>query len=121
MEYLELAISILSGIAVCIPLVIKLVQVVKTSIQEKNWTELVTMAFDYMRQAEALFNNGAQRKEWVMAMIKTSAETINYNLDEVALAKISKMIDDTCALAKELVKPKEISGGGMNVAIEETK
>ena len=120
MEYLELVISILSGIAVCIPLVIKLVSTVKEVVKEKNWNELVSMAFDYMRQAENLFDIGAQRKEWVMAMIKTSAETINYTLDEVALAKISKMIDDTCRLAKELVKPKEISSD-TNIAVEETK
>ena len=120
MEYLELVISILSGIAVCIPLVIKLVSTVKEVVKEKNWNELVSMAFDYMGQAEELFDTGAQRKEWVMAMIKTSAETINYTLDEVALAKISKMIDDTCTLAKELVKPKKISSD-TKVAVEETK
>ena len=73
MEYLELVISILSGIAVCIPLVIKLVSTVKEVVKEKNWNELVSMAFDYMGQAEELFDTGAQRKEWVMAMIKTSA------------------------------------------------
>lgn len=37
MEYLELVISILSGIAVCIPLVIKLVSTVKEVVKEKNW------------------------------------------------------------------------------------
>ena len=120
MEYLELVISILSGIAVCIPLVIKLVSTVKEVVKEKNWNELVSMAFDYMGEAEELFETGAQRKEWVMAMIKTSAQTINYTLDEVALAKSSKLIDDTCALAKELVKPKEISSD-TNIAVEETK
>ncbi len=120
MEYLELVISILSGIAVCIPLVIKLVSTVKEVVKEKNWNELVSMAFDYMSEAEELFDTGAQRKEWVMAMIKTSAQTINYTLDEVALAKISKMIDDTCTLAKELVKPKEISSD-TNIAVEGTK
>lgn len=73
MEYLELVISILSGIAVCIPLVIKLVSTVKEVVKEKNWNELVSMAFDYMGEAEELFETGAQRKEWVMAMIKTSA------------------------------------------------
>ena len=56
MEYLELVISILSGIAVCIPLVIKLVSTVKEVVKEKNWNELVSMAFDYMSEAEELFD-----------------------------------------------------------------
>lgn len=80
---MELVLSILSGIAVCIPLVIKLINTVKEVVKEKNWNELVSVAFDYMRQAEELFDIGAP--------------------------------------AKDLVKPKEISGGGMNIAIEETK
>ena len=46
------------------------------------------------KTAEEKFSDGATRKEWVMAMIRTSAANINYDLDDAALAKISALIDD---------------------------
>lgn len=39
-----------------------------------------------------------------MAMIRTSAANINYDLDDAALAKISALIDDICAASKVLNK-----------------
>lgn len=106
MDYLQAIISILSGLAICIPLVIKLVQTVQAAVKEKNWNSLVEMTFRYMAQAEELYTKGAEKKEWVMGMIKSSAAQINFVLDEESLEKISKMIDDACSLAKDLVKQK---------------
>ena len=106
MDYLQTIISILSGLAVCIPLVIKLVQTVQAAIKEKNWNTLVEMTFRYMAKAEELYTKGAEKKEWVMGMIKSSAAQINFVLDDESLKKISKMIDDACSLAKDLVKQK---------------
>jgi hypothetical protein len=37
MEWLEIIISILSGLLVTIPLVVKLVEYIKKAVQEKNW------------------------------------------------------------------------------------
>lgn len=109
MDYLNAIISILSGLAVCIPLVIKLVQVIQDAAKEKNWNTIVKMTFDYMATAQVMFEKGADRKEWVMSMVKASATQANYPLDEEALEKIAAMIDDTCDLAKELTKKAESS------------
>lgn len=111
MDYLNAIISILSGLAVCIPLVTKLVEVIQNAAKEKNWNTIVKMTFDYMASAQVMFEKGADRKEWVIGMVKASATQANYPLDEEALEKISKMIDDTCDLAKELTKPKQIENG----------
>ena len=61
--WIQIAISILSGIAVAIPLIIKLVNVVKDSVKEKNWNLLMKMTMDYMTEAEKNIDSGAERKE----------------------------------------------------------
>ena len=91
-QIVELICSILIGLATCIPLVVKLIQTVKVATQEKNWEQLVGMAFEYMIEAEKKFESGATRKEWVMSMIKIAAKQINYNYDAMAEKSISDMI-----------------------------
>lgn len=97
MEWYEIFISILSGLVVTIPLVIKLVEWVKKAIQEKNWNQLVTLVMNLMAEAEDKFDNGADRKSWVMGMIEAAAKTINYPID---LEQISVLIDDLCTMSK---------------------
>lgn len=100
MSWVEIVVSILSGLAVCIPLVVQLVNVVRASVKEKNWSQIVTIVLDLMKQAETLFAEGAARKAWVMAGVESAAKSINYNYDEVAKQKVSDMIDAICATAK---------------------
>ena len=104
MEWLEYIINILSGLLICIPLIVELVKTVKNYIQEKNWVQLVQMVFVYMAEAEEKFEDGATRKEWVMSMVEAAARSINYNYDEIAKKSISDMIDAACAMAKEVNK-----------------
>ena len=100
MNWVQIIVAILGGIATAIPLVIKLVDVVKKSVKEKNWNQLVKMTMDYMTQAEKNFESGAERKEWVMSMVKTSAATINYTLTDDDILKISDLIDAICDASK---------------------
>ena len=106
MNWVEIVVSILSGLAVCIPLVVQLVNVVRASVKEKNWSQIVTIVLDLMKQAETLFAEGAARKAWVLAGVESAAKSINYNYDEVAKQKVSDMIDAICATAK-IVNTKE--------------
>lgn len=100
----KLILSILSGLAVCIPLVIKLVKAVKSATKEKNWSLLVSMTFSYMQEAERNFKDGATKKEWVMDMIEAAADSINYEYNDTAKSKISEMIDAACDMAKVVNK-----------------
>lgn len=104
MEWLDVAISILSGLAVTIPLVIKLVEYVQKSIKEKNWQALLELVTNLMKEAETKFENGADRKEWVLTCVKASADTINYDID---LDQVSELIDSLCAMSKIVNAPKE--------------
>ena len=40
-----------------------------------------------MEIVEKKFNEGADRKEWVLAMIESSADIINYDIDTVLSQK----------------------------------
>jgi hypothetical protein len=104
MEWYEILISILSGLAATIPLVVKLVEYVKKAIQEKNWNQLVTLVMNLMAEAEGKFDNGQDRKTWVLSMVEAAAKTINYPID---LEQVSKLIDDLCALSKKVNVPQE--------------
>lgn len=108
MSWVDIVVSILSGLAVCIPLVVQLVNVVRASVKEKNWSQIVAIVLDLMKAAETLFAEGAARKAWVMAGVESAARSINYNYDEVAKQKVSDMIDAICAAAK-IVNTKETS------------
>lgn len=105
MNWLELAVSILAGLAVAIPLVIKLVEYVQKAVKEKNWGVVLNMVMNYMSIAEEKFATGAERKEWVMAMVEESSKTVNYDVD---MNVISALIDNLCTMTKLVnVKPAE--------------
>lgn len=104
MDWLDIVVSILSGLAVTIPLVIKLVEYVRKAIKEKNWEALLTLVTNLIKEAEGKFDNGQERREWVLMMVKASADTINYDVD---LEQVGKLIDDLCAMSKVVNAPKE--------------
>ena len=97
MEWVKLALAIISGLATAIPLVIKLVEYVQKATKEKNWNKMLELVIDLMEQAETKFAEGADRKEWVLAMVKASADTINYDVD---IEAVSAMIDSLCDMSK---------------------
>ena len=101
-EWVKYAVSILSGLATAIPLIVALVKYILKAVQEKNWNKLVALVMSLMEKAEGMFDKGADRKEWVMAMVKASADSINYPLD---MDVISELIDSLCAMAKTVNAP----------------
>lgn len=107
MEILELIIEILAGLMIVIPLVVKLIEYVKKSTLEKNWNNLIRLLLNLIATAEEKFDNGADRKQWVIAMIQASANTINYPISE---QELSKLIDNLVELTKKV-----------NVKIQETE
>ena len=114
--WIRIAISILSGIAVAIPLIIKLVNVVKDSVKEKNWNLLMKITMDYMTEAEKNIASGAERKEWVMSMVIASAANINYPMTDEDVKKIEDLIDAICDASKILNNSEE-----RNKALKEAK
>ncbi|WP_297710393.1 hypothetical protein [Dysosmobacter sp.] len=103
-EIVNIIVAILTGLAACIPLAVKLIQWVQKATKEKNWAALLGLVVDLMEEAETKFTDGATRKEWVMAMVQTSAEYINYEMDTDAL---SQLIDALCDMTKVVNPPAE--------------
>jgi len=104
MEWVNVIVSILSGLAVAIPLVVELVIWIKKAIQEKNWSKLMNLVMAFMADAEKMFQTGEERKQYVLLAIKASADTINYPID---MDQLSKLIDDLCELSKKVNAPVE--------------
>lgn len=107
MEWMDYVSNILSGLAVCIPVVIALVKYVQKAIKEKNWSNLLELVMSYMEEAEKKFEDGATKKEWVMAMILNSAEAINYDID---MEVVSKLIDSLCDMSNKVNAPEKKAG-----------
>ncbi len=97
MEWMNYVVSILSGLAIAIPLVIKLVEYVRKAVQEKNWNKLLDLTMSLMEEAEKKFDDGATKKEYVMALVKSSADSINYDID---MEVVSELIDNLCDMSK---------------------
>ncbi len=102
MEWMQYVVAILSGLAAAIPLVVKLVEYISKAVREKNWNNVLKLVMELMEQAEGKFSDGATRKEWVMAMVQSSAKTINYDID---MDIISNLIDSLCDMSKVVNKP----------------
>ena len=96
-QLISLIVAVLTGLATCVPLAYKLVEYVKKATQEKNWAALLGLVVSLMEEAEQKFSDGATRKEWVMAMVQTSSEYINYPIDSAALGEL---IDSLCDMTK---------------------
>lgn len=103
-NWVNIIVSILSGLCVCIPLVYKLITTVSKCVREKNWNDLLNLVMKFMSEAETMFQTGEERKNYVLMAVKASASTINYDID---MDVVSEMIDNLCALSKKVNAPKE--------------
>lgn len=104
-QWMEYLLQIFSGLIVLIPLVIKLIEYVQKSVKEKNWNKLLALTINLMEEAERKFTDGVSKKEWVLAMVQASADSINY---DVNVEEISKMIDDLCSMTKVVNPPVKV-------------
>lgn len=110
MSILNIIVTILSGIMVCVPILLALGSAITECVQEKNWSAIVTFVLDYMVEAEQLFEKGADRKTWVMQMLEEVVIQLNYPYDDEARNKVSAMIDDICDAAKIINSEVKIIG-----------
>ena len=95
---LGIVLQVATGLVVIIPLIKKFYDAVKTSIEEKNWRNLLTLLMKYIEEAEEKLSDqsGADRADWVVAMVKASAEWANYKIDDDELrAWIDSLVEMT--------------------------
>lgn len=99
--WIQAIISILSGVTVIVPLVVKLIQFVQANVKEKNWNQMLKLVMNLMAEAEEKFTKGAEKKEWVLGELRAMAGTLNYDIEWDV---VSDMIDKICDVSKELNK-----------------
>lgn len=96
-QYINYAVTILTALTIAIPLITSLIKYVKVAVKERNWDKLLALVINLMAEAEKKFDNGATRKEWVIAMVKASSDSINYNID---IDAVGDLIDSLCDMSK---------------------
>lgn len=106
-KWVELIVFILAGMATAIPLIAKLVKYVKVAIKEKNWTHFIKLLMRLMESAEDMFENGADKKAWVLQALDSLSDTLDYDID---LDTVSSMIDALCAMSKIVNAPNDEGG-----------
>lgn len=98
-DILKLIGAIISGLAACIPLVIKLVKYIQALAKEKNWGKLVVIVSNFMAEAETLFPDGASKKDYVINSVMAIAKTIDYPVDKEMLGEL---IDNFAKLSNKI-------------------
>ena len=97
MEWLEIIMGIILGLLVLIPFCVNVFKWVKKMIADKKWPELIKIVIKLIAEAEEACPDGASRKEYVMQMVKSAAEAMDYDVD---MDEISKFIDNVVAMTK---------------------
>lgn len=98
-QTLQIIIQILTTLVTLVPMVYALVKFIVMAIKEKNWNNLISLVLSLCAEAEEQFTNGADKKQWVMSMVKSSLNTINYEIDDGTL---STLIDSLIALTNKV-------------------
>ena len=99
MRALDTVICILSGAAVCLPLMIRLLRFASDSVRQKSWQGVVSLAAELMAQAEQEIACGSDRREWVINMTLAAAGKLGC---EIGRDELGKIIDELCAMAKRV-------------------
>lgn len=115
-QYLQLIISVLVGLATAIPLVIKLVEYVRKAVRERNWSKVVKLVIDLMSEVEGKMESGADKKAYVLAVLKASADTIDYDMGDEDYEKIGNLIDSMCDMSKVLNANRYVAAAGKREA-----
>ena len=99
-NYIQLIVLVFAALAVLIPLGVKLYRTSRDLVREKNWPRLVAALSKYMEEAERLFEEGADRKVWVLSMIQSTAEQLDYTLTETDMKNLGDLIDTLIEMTK---------------------
>lgn len=90
MNYLEEIITILSGLLILIAYFTKLVSALKKSRDYKNQNTTNIELMELIKLSEELFENGENKKTFVLERIKDFVNENNFNID---FEEIDKMIE----------------------------
>lgn len=99
MGWFEIVIQIVLILVSVTPLVIALINFVRKCATEKNWKALVKVALHVITEAESKFDNGDDKLDYAISVIKTAAKDIEYEISE---EEIKTLINDVIAVTKQV-------------------
>ena len=100
-EYIDLIIAICGAISVIVPLAIKYYNAIKALIKEKNYVKILDIMRGAATEAEKLYESGAERREYVLNIIKVSCDNLKVDYDEKRFdEELTKLIDATKEINK---------------------
>lgn len=97
-------VAILVGLGISIPVVVGLIKSVRQNVEEKRWDLLMKKAIGLMITAEDLFETGSVKKDYVVVMLKKTAEELGLPYDE---EKVGAMVDAMVELSKQINVPEK--------------
>lgn len=98
-DIIRLISEVLVLLGVLIPMVIAFARAIKKAAKERNWSKLLDLAMSLIAQAETEFAEGADKKSFVMQMLKASLEEIDY---EISDEDLSDLVDKVVELTKKV-------------------
>lgn len=99
MTWSDIAKWIIYTVIIIAPLAYNLVKYVRMAMEEKNFKPILSLVLELMETAEGMYDSGADRKAWVLSMVKSTATAIG---SSVSMDEVSKMIDDLCKMSKSV-------------------
>lgn len=99
MDGIELFKTIANILLIIVPLTYSIVSTLVNIIKTKNWNKLVELIYQWVVEAEQNYTAGADKKAWVMSMIKSTCKTMKIEFDE---NKFSSMIDSIVDITKQV-------------------
>lgn len=96
---MELLVAILSGMATCLPLAVRLVQMTRSVIKERAWTKMLALVMELMEDAEEFLQDGESKKQWVMQGLYSLSEFTDFDIDDEA---VSNLIDALASMSKNV-------------------
>lgn len=93
--WMNIILPIISGLIAVIPLVVKLIDVSKKAVKEKNWAPLMQLIMRLTQEAEANYQTGAEKKQYVLSSIEALGGSLNYDVDMKIVEEMLEAIIDT--------------------------
>jgi uncharacterized membrane protein YbaN (DUF454 family) len=106
---ITLIIGLIGAIAALIPTLIKLFNTIKEIAKNKNWTKLIAIAMDAMKDVEKHYrenpNMSSQEKlDMALDIIRSSSANLGVTISEKEIDDLVKYIEDTIKWANDMKK-----------------
>lgn len=98
-DIVRIVLDVLAGLAILIPVAYGIFNGIKKLFKDKDYKKLLANALELIVTAEQKYESGADKKKFVLDMLKEVATKAKIKYDEESL---SSTIDDIIALSKKI-------------------